>query len=170
LFTLTDAETAKSRFAVLANSLLHPGVDRTLAGLNIEGTRIDLLGILLAEWSFILLGTPSIPQTSARNGKEDEPNGEAQNCTASEMFDLLLKQFLGRLDSQQRLELLKYWTQYESALLILGSSHGVPNEQRNEFKWKKALIQRLIRELKLIPAAKPSRTNSPGPIVTSSHA
>jgi hypothetical protein len=170
LFTLTDAETAKSRFALLANCLLHQGVDRTLVGLNIDGTRIDLIGILLAEWSFILLGTPSTPQTSAKNGKEDEPNGEAQNCTASEMFDLLLKQFLGRLDSQQRLELLKYWTQYESALLIFGSSYGVPTEQRNEFKWKKALIQRLIRELKLIPAAKPSRTNSPGPIVTSSHA
>jgi hypothetical protein len=170
LFTLTDVETANSRFASLAHCLLHPGVDRTLVGLNIEGTRIDLIGILLAEWSFILLGTPSTPQTPAKHGKEDEPNGEVKNCTASEMFDLLLKQFLGRLDSHQRLELLKYWTQYEAALFISGSSHTVPTEQRNELKWKRALVQRLIRELKLIPPAKPSRANSPGPIVTSSHA
>lgn len=170
LFSLTDAKTANSRFASLANCLLHPGVDRTLTGLKIEGTRIDLIGILLAEWSFILLGTPSTPQTPTKNGKEDEPTDETPKCTASQMFDLLLKQFLSRLDSQQRLELLKYWTQYDSALLILGNSHTVPTEQRHELKWKKALVQRLIRELKLIPAAKPSRTNSPGPIVTSSHA
>lgn len=170
LFTLTDEKTANSRFASLANCLLHPGVDRTLGGLNIDGTRIDLIGILLAEWSFILLGTPSTPPTSAKNGKEDEPNDEAQNCTASQMFDLLVKQFLSRLDVQQRLELLKYWTHYDSALLIFSSSPAIPIEQRNEWKWKKALLQRLIRELKLIPPAKPSRTNSPGPIVTSSHA
>jgi hypothetical protein len=170
LFTRTDEETANARFASLTKCLLHPGVDRTLVGLNIDGTRIDLIGILLAEWSFILLGTPSIPPTRAKNGKEDEPNDEAQNCTASQMFDLLLKHFLSPLNFQQRLELLKYWTQYDSALLILGSSPAIPLEKRNEWKWKKTLVQRLIRELKLIPAAKPSRTNSPGPIVTSRHA
>jgi hypothetical protein len=170
LFTLTDAETANSRFASLANCLLHPGVERTLVELNIDGTRIDLIGILLAEWSFILLGTPSVPKVPARNGKGDQPAEEAKNCTASEMFELLLKQFLSRLDLQQRLELLKYWTQFDSALLIFGHSHSIPIEQRNEMKWKRALVQRLIRELQLTPAARPSRTNSAGQIVTSSHA
>jgi hypothetical protein len=169
LFAPTDEKTADARFASLANCLLHPGVDRTLGGLNIDGTRIDLIGILLAEWSFILLGTPSTPPTADKNGKEDEPN-EAQNCTALQMFELLIKQFLSRLDLQQRLELLKYWIQYDSALLIFGSSHTIAIEQRNVWKWKKALVQRLIRELKLIPPAKPSRTNSTGLIVTSSNA
>lgn len=169
LFTLTDAETANSRFDLLANCLLHAGVDRTLVGLNIDGTRIDLIGILLAEWSFILLGTPSAPQTPHRNGKEDQPNEEAQNCTASQMFDLLLKQFLSRLDLQQRLDLLKFWTQFDSALLLFGHSHSIPNEQRNEMKGKRALVQRLIRELRLASPAKPSRTNSPGPIEAVMH-
>lgn len=170
LFTLTDVETANSRFGLLANCLLHPGVDRTLAGLNIDGTRIDLIGILLAEWSFILLGTPSLPQTPARNGKEDQRQGEVENCTASQMLDLLLKQFLGRLDSRQRLELLKYWTQLDSALFQFGHSHSIASEQRDEMKWKRALVQRLIRELKLASPAKPMARNSPGPVVTSTHA
>jgi hypothetical protein len=169
LFTLTDAETANSRFDLLANCLLHPGVDRTLVGLNIDGTRIDLIGILLAEWSFILLGTPSAPQTPLRNGKEDQPNEEERNCTASQMFALLLKQFLSRLDLEQRLDLLKYWTQFDSALPIFGHSHSIPDEQRNEMKWKRALVQRLIRELRLASAAKPPSTNSPGPIEAVMH-
>ena len=170
LFTLTDAETANSRFGLLANCLLHPGVDRTLVGLNIDGTRIDLIGILLAEWSFILLGTPRVPPTPPRNGKEDLPNEDTQNCTASQMFDLLLKQFLGRLDSPQRLQLLKYWTQLDSVLFKFGHSHSIANEQRNEMKWKRVLVQRLIRELKLAPLARPMARNSPGAIVTRSHA
>jgi hypothetical protein len=170
LFALTDAETAKSRFALLAQCLLHPGVDRTLVGLKLAETRITLIGLLLVEWSFILLGTPNVPQSPAQNQKGLQHQDEAQNCTASQMFDLLVKQFLSRLDLQQRLELLKYWTQYDSALLILGSSPAIPLEKRYEWKWKRALVQQLIRELKLIPAAKPSRTNSPGPIVISSHA
>ncbi len=168
LFTLTDAETVNSRFGLLANCLFNPGVDRTLAGLNIDGTRIDLIGILLAEWSFILLGTPSAP-TPARNGKEDRPNDEPQNCTASQMFELLLKQFLGRLDSLQRLELLKYWTQLDSALFHFGHSHSIANEQRTEVKWKRALVQRLIRELKLTSPAKPMARNSPGAIEAVMH-
>lgn len=170
LFTLTDAETANSRFALLANCLLHPGMDQTLGSLKIDETRITLIGILLAEWSFILLGTPSAPQTPARNGKEDQRQDEAENCTASQMFDLLVKQFLSRLNLQQRLELLKYWTQFDSALLMFGDLRSIPIEQRNEMKWKKALIQRLIRELKLASPARPARTNLSGQIVTSSHA
>jgi hypothetical protein len=167
LFTLTDAETANSRFGLLANCLLHPGVDPTLVGLKVDGTRIDLIGILLAEWSFILLGTPSVPPTPPGNRKEDLPSDLTQNCTASQMFNLLLTQFLSRLDSRQHLELLKHWTKLDAALFKFGHSYSTAREQRNEMKWKRALVQRLIRELKLIPAAKPSRPNSPGPIVTS---
>lgn len=173
LFTLADAETAESRFALLANCLFHPGVERTLVGLHIDGTRITLIAVLLAEWSFILLGTPSTPQKPPKNGKEkgkEEQRGEVENCTASQMFDLLLKQFLSRLDSQQRLELLKYWTELDSALLIGGHSHLIDNDLRNELKWKRPLVQRLIRELNLTPAAKPSLTKSPGSMVTRSHA
>jgi hypothetical protein len=170
LFTLTDVETANSRFDLLTNCLLHPGIDRTLVGLNIDGTRIDLIGILLAEWSFILLGTPSTPQTPARNGKEDLRQSEVENCTASQMLDLLLKQFLGRLDSPQRLELLKYWTQLDSALFHFGHSHSIADEQRNEMKWKRVLVQQLIRELKLASSARPMAKKSPGPILTNSHA
>ena len=170
LFTITDPETANSRFALLANCLLHPGVNRTLSVLKIDGTQMDLIAILLSEWSFILLGTPSASQTTAKNAKEEQPAGEVQNCTASQMFDLLLKQFLSRLDLQQRLELRKYWTQFDSALLILGHSHSIPVEQRNEMKWKRKLVQRLIREIKIASPAKPSRPNSPSSIVTSNQA
>jgi hypothetical protein len=165
LFTATDAATAKSRFALLANCLLHPGVDPTLDALNIDGTRIDLIAILLAEWSFILLGTPSATPTP-KNGMKDQHPDENQNCTALEMFDLLLKQFFSKLDLQQRLDLLKYWTQFDSALLIFGHSYSTPNELRNEMKWKRALVQRLIRELKLASRPKPSITNSSGSILT----
>lgn len=169
LFTLTDAETAKSRFTSLANCLLHPGVDRTLVSLNIDGSRITLIAVLLAEWSFILLGTPSVPRKPAKNGKESQRNDGVENCTAPQMFALLLKQFLSRLDSQQHLELLKYWTELNSALFIAGHSHSLDNDLRNEMKWKNPLVQRLIRELQLTPPAKPARTSS-GAMVTGSRA
>jgi hypothetical protein len=168
LFTLTDAKTAESQFALLANCLLHPGLDRTLASLHIEGTRITLIAVLLSEWSFILLGTPNTPQKPAKNGKEDQWDGELEKCTASQMFDLLLKQFLSRLDSKQRLELLKYWTEFDSELLIGGHSHSTPIEQRNEMKWKRTLVQRLIRELKLASPAKPPSSSFPDSMATSS--
>lgn len=146
LFNLNDEETANANLSLLARWLLHPGVDRTLAGLNV-GTRITLIGILLAEWSFILLGTPSV--STSKNGKEAPRQESSENWSASQTFKVLVKQFFDQLDQRQELELLKCWTELEGALFKFGNSHLVDDDEYKELKWKSALIQRLISELRL---------------------
>lgn len=153
LFNLTDEESANTNLSLLARWLLHPGVDRTLAGLNV-GTRITLIGILLAEWSFILLGTPST--ATNKNGKEVPRRESSENWSASQTFKVLVKQFFDQLDPRQELELLKCWTELEGALFKLANSHLIDDDEYKELKWKSALIQRLISELRLASAtAKP---------------
>lgn len=154
LFNLPDEESANTNLSMLARWLLHPGVDRTLASLKV-GTRITLIGILLAEWSFILLGTPSVSQTS-KNEKEAPRKESSGSWSASQTFGVLVKQFFDQLDPRQELELLKCWTELEGALFKLGNSHLIDDEAYKELKWKSALIQRLISELKLA-----SRTAKP---------
>jgi hypothetical protein len=149
LFNLADEESANTNLSLLARWLLHPGVDRTLAGLNV-GTRITLIGILLAEWSFILLGTPSV--STSKNGKELPRRESSENWSASQTFKVLVKQFFDQLDPRQELELLKCWTELEGALFKLGNSHLIDDDEYKELKWKSALIQRLISELRLASA------------------
>lgn len=146
LFNLSDEETANVNLSLLARWLLHPGVDRTLAGLNV-GTRITLIGILLAEWSFILLGTPGV--STGKNGKETPRRESSENWSASQTFKVLVKQFFDRLDPRQELELLKCWTELDGALFKLGNSHLIDDDQYKELEWKSELIQRLISELRL---------------------
>lgn len=149
LFNLADEESANTNLSLLARWLLHPGVDHTLKSLNV-GTRITLIGILLAEWSFILLGTPRV-QTS-KNGKEAPRRESSESWSASQTFKVLVKQFFDQLDPRQELELLKCWTELQSALFKLSNSHLLDDNEYKELKWKSALIERLISELRIASA------------------
>jgi len=159
LFNLPDAETANANLPLLVRWLLHPGVDDTLAGLNIVGTRVALLAILFAEWSFILLGTPAVSQ-AASDSSEHEKQTPAQESPAdwsgAQLLELLIKELVGQLDSVQRLELLKYWTHLESELFKASRSWSLGEEVRRQSQWKKELIQTLRTKLKTMPPAKPS--------------
>ena len=165
LFNFADEESANANLSLLAHWLLHPGVDRTLASLKL-GTRITLIGILLAEWTFILLGQPGASQTNVN--KKEEPRREAPDSwSTSQTFAVLVKQFFDRLDPRQELELLKCWTQYEHALFIFGNSHLIDDDEHKENEWKSALVQRLISELRIASAtAKPMLMNSRGAVLT----
>ena len=149
LFNLADEESANTNLSLLARWLLHPGVDQSLKSLNV-GTRITLVGILLAEWSFILLGTPSV--STSKNGKEAPRRESSESWSASQTFKVLVKQFFDQLDPRQELELLKCWTELQGTLFKLGNSHLLDDNEYKELKWKSALIERLISELRIASA------------------
>lgn len=146
LFNVTDEESANTNLSLLARWLLHPGVDHTLKGLNV-GTRITLIGILLAEWSFILLGTPSV--STSKNGKEAPRRESSESWSASQTFKVLVKQFFDQLDPQQEIELLECWTELQRALFKLGDPHLLDDKEYKELKWKSAMIERLMSELRI---------------------
>ena len=146
LFVFRDVQTALQQTSVLAEWLLHPAVDRTLAGLRIRGTRMTLIGGLLAEWSFIVLG----PNNSTRwNGDTIvKPTDAGAELTPSALFHLLLRQFLGRLDFKQQLELLKYWNRLYYSLFNLSVSPLQSTQLQEELSWKRDLVWALIEAIK----------------------
>jgi len=164
LFAIKDAQLAESHTSLLAHWLLHPAVDPTLADLGIGGSRITLVGALLAEWSFILLGTADIshadPSSAQSETEVTTESAESENSTvnwsATDLFNLLLPQFITQIDLSQRVELLSYWNQLEHELFRFRvlPSHG--SELRNELIWKRKLVRRLITEIKKTPPPKKS--------------
>jgi hypothetical protein len=164
LFAIKDAQLAESHTALLAHWLFHPAVDPTLADLGIGGSRITLVGALLAEWSFILLGTADLSQADSSSAQSEtdvttesaESENSAVNWSATDLFNLLLREFITQIDLSQRVELLSYWTQLEHELFRFRvlPSHG--SELRNELTWKRKLVRRLITEIKKTPPPKKS--------------
>jgi hypothetical protein len=132
LFAIDYPETVESHTAVLAGWLLHPGVEPTLAALRIRGTRMTLIGGLLAEWTFILLG----------------PGDATAEVSCQSLFHVLLRQFVSRIDLKQRLDLLKYWNQLHHELFRLSVSPLQSSHLRQELEWKRNLVRRLTEVIK----------------------
>jgi hypothetical protein len=132
LFVIDNPETAESHTAVLAGWLLHPGVEPTLAALGIRGTRMTLIGGLLAEWTFILLG----------------PGDATTELSGQSLFHVLLRQFVSRIDLRQRLDLLKYWNQLHHELFRLSASPLQTSHLRQELEWKRDLVRQLTEVIK----------------------
>jgi hypothetical protein len=139
LFAIKDGTIAEARTSLLARWLLHPGIEVTLSSLRIGGTQMTLIGALLAEWSFILLGD----KTTHRF--------ESPEYSAASLFKLLFRQFASRTDLSQRLELLKFWNLLEHDLLAAAAEFSVSNTSRQELQWKRLLVRELIKELKAVP-------------------
>jgi hypothetical protein len=164
LFAITNAQSAETHSSLLAHWLLHPAVDRTLADLGIGGSRMTLVGALLAEWSFILLGPADLAQADSSGAESEteittadsESKPTAVNWSAADLFDLLLRQFVSQIDLYQRWEIVSYWKELEHELSKFRglSSHGT--ELRDELTWKRKLVRRLITEIKKTPLPKKS--------------
>jgi hypothetical protein len=164
LFAITNAQSAETHTSLLAHWLLHPAVDRTLADLGIGGSRMTLVGALLAEWSFILLGPADLAQADSSGAESEteittedsESKPTAVNWSAADLFDLLLRQFVSQVDLYQRWEIVSYWKELEHELSKFRglSSHGT--ELRDELTWKRTLVRGLITEIKKTPLPKKS--------------
>jgi hypothetical protein len=162
LFAIKDGETATERTSLLARWLLHPGIEVTLAELRMGGTQMTLIGALLAEWAFILLG----PKAASSGDKLAPPagngvwpvNGPTEGSADVEysgatLFNLLIRQFASRTDLSQRLELLKFWNMVDHDLLRYLASLPYASELRNQLGWKRNLVRQLITRFKSLAGA-----------------
>jgi hypothetical protein len=142
LFAVKDDAEAAERTSLIARWLLHPGIESTLVRLKMGGTRMTLIGALLAEWTFILLGPGD-----AAAADDDTP------CSPEGLFDLLVGQFASRTNLSQRLELLKYWNTLNHDLLKYQVRLPAASSLRGQLSWKRTLVGRLITQIKHAPAA-----------------
>lgn len=156
LFAIKDSETAAGHVSLLSTWLLHPGIGATLARLRMGGTQMTLIGALLAEWAFILIGPGGTshagePGTSAGSGAGSD-GGSAQTpdteLSAPMLLDLLIGQFASKINFSQRLELLKYWNELNHDLLKCLGMLPRMSELRSQLGWKRELVRRLITQLK----------------------
>lgn len=177
LFAIANAQLAESHTSLLAHWLLHPAVDRTLADLGIGGSRMTLVGALLAEWSFILLGPADLAQADSScaqseteiTTEDSESEPTAVNWSAADLFNLLLRQFISQIDWSQRLELLSYWKELEHELFRFRGLPSHSTELRDDLTWKSKLVHRLITEIKKTPPPKKSWPMKATPAAASSN-
>lgn len=160
LLMVEDADGAAERTSLLARWLLHPGIEVTLARLRMDGTQMTLIGALLAEWAFILLGPEggsAVKSSIADRGNSVRPGGAATEGTADAQYsaimlvDLLVSQFTSRTNLVQRLELLSYWNRLDHDLLKHLLSLPRAGELRNQLSWKRDVVCTLIKRIKRGP-------------------
>jgi len=159
LLAVKDAAEAAERTSLIARWLLHPGIESTLVRLKMGGTRMTLIGALLAEWAFILLGPA---EASAARGAPPEGAPDAQHSPAG-LFDLLVTQFASRTNQSQRLELLKYWNRLNHDLLKYQVRLPAASGLRSQLDWKRELVGRLIARVKRAPATGEALPTAGGP-------
>lgn len=172
LFAVKDEETTRARTSLLARWLLHPGIESTLKSLRIGGNQMALIGALLAEWSFILLGQSATPQAESPipSGEPEAGPAAAEEVpetgySAASLCKLLFQQFASRTDLTQRLELLKYWNRLDHDLLKFLSSLSSSSRQRKELTWKRKLVRELVTEIKRVaPTNKPRASENCGAV------
>jgi hypothetical protein len=162
LLAAKDREAADERTSLLARWLLHPGIKEALVRLRMSDTQMTLIGALLAEWAFILLGPAgAVPADGSgapggdggralvvpAEGARDEPS------SAVMVFDLLIRQFASRTNLAQRLELLKYWNSLDHDLLRYLVALPAASALRNQVSWKRELVRKLITRIKSAQSA-----------------
>jgi hypothetical protein len=155
LLAVSDLDTARNRISLLANWLLHPGIEATLDNFRMGGTHMTLIAALLAEWSFIICG-PDLTQLSrfsvANPGPErligEEDGNVKPPLTASFLFDLLFEEFASRTSLNQQLELLKYWNRLDFDLLRLLGSLPPGSPLRGQLSWKHKSVGELMERIR----------------------
>jgi hypothetical protein len=172
LLAVSDGEEAAERTSLIARWLLHPGIESTLARMKMGGTRMTLIGALLAEWAFILLGpadaspadAPAAPgENGARLADVSAEAAYDARCSPATLFDLLVWQFASRTNLSQRLELLKYWNKLNHDLLKYQVRLPTASGLRGQLSWKRELVGKLITQIKSAPAAARSLPAAYGP-------
>jgi hypothetical protein len=170
LFATSDSGAAAERASLLTRWLLHPGIQVTLNKLRMGSTQMTLIGALLAEWAFILLGSrgvahPSKSNGSARNGPgpDDAPAeaGADAEYSAATLFDILVINFTSGTSLPQRLELLKYLNKLNHDLIRYIGASPPMSELKAQLKWKQDLVGKLITRVKGATAANRTPVLSP---------
>ncbi len=125
-----------------------------------DGTQMTLIGALLAEWAFILLGpegASAVKSSVADRGNGVRPGGAVTEGAADAQYsaimlvDLLVSQFTSRMNLVQRLELLSYWNRLDHDLLKHLLSLPRTGELRNQLSWKRDVVCTLIKRIKRGP-------------------
>jgi hypothetical protein len=155
LLAVSDLETARKRISLLANWLLHPGIEATLDNFRMGGTHMTLVAAFLAEWSFILCG-PDLTQLSHQSAENTSPkllpgedNGDGKPpLTASFLFDLLFEEFASRTSLNQQLEMLKYWNRLDFDLLRFLGSLPPGSPMRSQLSWKHKSVGELMERIR----------------------
>ena len=162
LFVSSESGAAAERASLLARWLLHPGIQVTLNKLRMGSTQMTLIGALLAEWAFILLGSggaaaPGKSDGQARNGHgpggEPAEAGADAEYPAATLFDLLVIKFTSGTSLPQRLELLKYLNKLNYDLIRYMGASPPMSELKVQLKWKQELVGQLISRVKGATAA-----------------
>lgn len=153
LFAAKDSKAAIERASLLTRWLLHPGIQAALDRLRMGSTQMTLIGALLAEWAFILLGSGDVSRLDnstqpAANSPESfgEPGRGVAGFeySAATMFDLLVTKFVAGTNLSQRLELLKYWNKLNRDLIRYLGRLPSADELRSQLNWKRELVAHLI--------------------------
>jgi len=153
LFAIDNLIAARERISLLANWLLHPGVEANLRNFRMSGTHMSLVAALLAEWSFILCGkdlSDSAPSLDLKNHGPETTTDDVSPpyLTASFLFDLLFEEFASRTNLNQQLELLKYWNRIDFDLLRVLGGLRPDSPLRTQLTWKLEKVGELMERIR----------------------
>ena len=141
LLAAQGSDVASKRFDLLAFWLFHPGVEQVFFTINSHENATHVLGALIAEWAFIIVGPP---HTSALSG-----------FAARDLLGLLLRQIVANTSSELRKkyqrELLAYWEDYKDFLLTFSNVFDyLDPQQRRELNWKRNVLKEVLTSFRAL--------------------
>lgn len=161
LFVLESVEAAEQSLSRLIGWLFHPAMPRALIQLNedfgIVGDPEEpntLIGALIAEWFFILLG----PQTQepaylAASGEKASVTGGPEkqtledknsNLDTAKLVRIVLEQTARIADKEQGKDLIFYWELLRQILTDSIKLDELPADQRAQLVWKNKRLWELL--------------------------
>ena len=150
LFGLSTKDAAHSNLRLLAQWLFHPGMKSVL---NVPPLHLDpdeFVGAVLVGWAFIILGEQKDDKANELADSGATPLLEEGNrLMPSDVLAILLEE-IGRVcTAPQQSRLLRQWeTLKELVTSKLDSSPRMDSKQRAQHKLQRALIRRLVEQLK----------------------
>lgn len=165
LFAFTDAKAAETGLHQLMQWLFHPAQEKVLQQLNtdigVEGDLASpnrLIGALIAEWYFILLGPPEKALVAANPDNRSEAGKEADaiiktddaqtGLDATTLSNILLKQVTQVADKDQQKELFDYWEKFRRDLRELILMAKLSSDLRPQLIWRNNRLWELIKTAK----------------------
>jgi hypothetical protein len=149
LLAIDNDDVAAKHFELLARWLFHPGMDRVILTLNPGERVVHLLGALVAEWAFIIVGPPSQETANVETQQNNGSFTSGGEFRARELLHQLIRQIVIHTSSggrkQYQKALLEYWEAYKDLLLQLSNLIDYAElRNRREFNWKRNILKELV--------------------------
>ncbi len=165
LFAFQDRETAERSVGQMMKWLFHPAMTQALDELDKDSrtgggfaSPNNLVGALIAEWFFILMGPDkktALYSSGANNGKsiaersEQRSTGDADTkIDADSLVAILMRQVSLNSDKAQRKEMVEYWEQLRIDLSFLIRFSEYSLDMRAQFIWRNNRLWELISAVK----------------------